>query len=140
MTVQPALMREHLRRLFELLNEAEAIRQVPAAARQTLHLLAVEHALQIAIQSILDMGQHVLAARAARVPDYKQVVPALANIGVFPAELATRLAGMSGFRNILVHLYLDVDETRVWEIVDERLDDLREAHAAFASLPELSRR
>ena len=38
--------------------------------------------------------------------------PFLAEAGVIPSDLARRLVVMAKFRNVLVHLYLEVDLTR----------------------------
>lgn len=102
--------------------------------------LAAERAVHVAIESILDIGHHVLAGRGHPVPgSYREVVPALVRYGVLDPALGTRLDGMAGMRNILVHDYVDVDVRYLWGVIDQKLDDLRQVHAAFAALPELGR-
>jgi len=45
---------------------------------------------------------------------------------VLPAEFATRFRGVAGFRNVLVHAYLDVDLGRVHAVLNDHLDDFTE--------------
>lgn len=60
------------------------------------------------------------------MPDsYREGVIVLGRLGVLSEEFAERIAGMAGFRNILVHDYLDVDLGIVKQLLDERLDDFR---------------
>lgn len=115
-----------LERLDELLQELETIRtggrDAYMAERRTR--LAAEHALQLAIQSCLDVGAHLTSELGLPAPDdYRSVFASLRPAGL-NADLAERLAAAAGMRNILVHGYLDVDDEAVWNAL-EHLDDLR---------------
>lgn len=57
--------------------------------------------------------------------DYGEIIPQLAARGVISAELAARMAGASGFRNILVHEYGAVD----FALVFDKLADLGDLEA-----------
>ena len=52
--------------------------------------------------------------------------------GYIDHELAERWTRMIGFRNILVHEYLDVDRGVVYEVLQLRLEDLRALKQALA--------
>jgi uncharacterized protein YutE (UPF0331/DUF86 family) len=85
---------------------------------------SAERSFQVAIQAALDIGSIVLADQWVMVPDaYKDIFPKLAEIGVLPPDFAQRLVGMAKFRNVLVHLYLEVDSQRVYRYLQENLDD-----------------
>jgi uncharacterized protein YutE (UPF0331/DUF86 family) len=85
---------------------------------------AVEHGLQIAIQTMLDVGNHVLAGEGANgVEEYVDVVDGLAEKGILPRAFADSMRPMVGFRNLLVHGYARVDLARVHELLRTRLDD-----------------
>ncbi len=86
-----------------------------------------QHQLQIAIQSALDIGQHILAHLGVVSPtDYADVFMKLGEVGLLPADLAARLVQMARFRNILVHLYLQVRLDIVYDILLNNLGDLDE--------------
>lgn len=93
-------------------------------AREHILVGSAERDFQVAIQAALDTGSIILAQQSARLPgEYKDIFPALADIGVLPAEFAQRLSTMARFRNVLVHLYLEVDLQRVHRYLQENLDD-----------------
>ena len=141
MTVRPAVILARLAHLGAVLAQLERLRAMnpTARARDPLHALAAERALHVAAEAIFDIGHHVLAGRALAIPPtYRDVIPALAAAGLLDAALAARLAGLAGLRNLLVHDYADVDASRIWTLIDERLDDLYAVQAALAQIPELA--
>lgn len=86
---------------------------------------AAERDFQVAIQAALDIGTIILAQESVDVPSaYRDVFPALAQIGVLPEDLGKRLSYMAQFRNVLVHLYLHVDPRKVYGYLQHNLGDL----------------
>ncbi len=82
-----------------------------------------ERGLQIAAEALFDAGNHVLAAEFHEsVDEYREVPTRLAARGVLTPETATRLASLSGFRNVLVHDYADIDLVKI-DAALGRLDD-----------------
>ena len=74
-------------------------------AREHILVGSAERDLQVAIQAALDVASIILADQSAMLPkEYKDIFPALAEIGVLPADFAQKLAGMAKFRNVLVGL------------------------------------
>lgn len=91
---------------------------------EDLHLKA-ERCLQLALQAMLDIGTHVVATeRLSRPERYEDVVPELAKAGFLPEELAERLEGSAGLRNILVHDYVSLDLARLYETIRQGIPDL----------------
>jgi uncharacterized protein with HEPN domain len=45
------------------------------------------------------------------------------------------LDGISGFRNVLVHNYLGIELSRVWDIVERDLPPLKQSAAAMLKAP-----
>ncbi len=85
----------------------------------------VEHTLQIAIQSILDVASQVVSEERLGEPRTNQeLIDLLARHGWIPASLELPLHRMIGFRNVLVHGYDEVDLSVVEDIARHRLDDL----------------
>lgn len=94
---------------------------------------ATERNFQLAIQAALDVGSIILADQWVMVPDeYKDIFPKLAEIGVLPPDFAQKLVGMAKFRNVLVHLYLEVDLQKVYRYLQENLEDF-ETFARYVS-------
>ncbi len=87
---------------------------------------AAQHSLLLAAQAVLDIATHIVSADYnPRVQSYRQAVEELERVGVLPPDLASRLAPLAGFCNILVHDYLTVDPARVYEVLMQGRDDLR---------------
>ena len=76
------------------------------------------------MQNALDVATHITAASGLDSPDYTSAIDRLAELGAIPAEFATRLRPIAGFRNVLVHGYLQVDLAVVEQVLKEKLDDL----------------
>lgn len=88
---------------------------------------AIEHGLQLAIQVIMDIGNHILVAIGEyEVEDYTDVIDKLGEREVIPPKFAEKIRGMAGFRNILIHEYTDVDISEVYEIIQNRLEDFEQ--------------
>jgi uncharacterized protein YutE (UPF0331/DUF86 family) len=88
--------------------------------------------LQLCAQNVLDVATHLAASAGRQVRDYENAIEALAGIGAVPQEFAARLSGLGGFRNVLVQGYLELDPSRVHQLLNHRLDDFVE----FARLVE----
>lgn len=97
-----------------------------------LHAAAERH-FQVAIQAAIDIASILLASESVQIPDsYKEIFYALAETNIVPAEFAEKLAGMAGFRNVLVHLYLVVDLERVFQYLQRNLEEF-ELFAKYVS-------
>jgi uncharacterized protein YutE (UPF0331/DUF86 family) len=89
-----------------------------------LHDLA-ERYLHLAVEAALDLGNHWIADRALPTPDTnRDTFTVLENAGEIPSDLAHRLRGWAGFRNILVHQYLEIDHAIAYRAITEDLGDL----------------
>lgn len=100
---------------------------------------ALERGLQVCIQTLLDLGAHILAADpTGPIDDYTGIIDGLVKLQVIPLELGTRLRPMPGLRNLLVHDYAEVDPARLAEIATHRLGDFDEFLVAIISWLERS--
>lgn len=94
------------------------------------------HLVQTAAQISIDLANHVIAADGYRPPrDYGDAFRVLAEEGVLDRPLADRMVALAGARNLIVHLYAEVDDERLARAVREGgLDDLSAFAAAVAAL------
>lgn len=78
------------------------------------------------------MGSHVIAQLGiGRVESYGDIPRILREQGSLPPDLADHWVKMIGFRNILVHGYLDIDRTIVHEVVQTCRGDLAAIRDVF---------
>jgi uncharacterized protein YutE (UPF0331/DUF86 family) len=94
------------------------------------------HLVQTAAQIAIILANHVIAADGYRPPrDYGDAFRVLAEEGVLDRVLAERMVALAGARNLIVHLYAEVDDERLARAVREGgLDDLSAFAAAVAAL------
>lgn len=110
---------KHLQDISFTLRVLETLRQIPYDA------FAEEPRTYWAVEKV-DVSAHVLAALGGPVPDdYGSLLVELGRQHILPAEFALRVSPMAGFRNILVHEYLEVDLREVYDALQNRLDDFR---------------
>ena len=84
---------------------------------------AVERGLQLCAQNALDIATHIGSAAGRESGSYGSAIDRLAEMGALPPSFAKRFRAIAGFRNVLVHGYLDVDTEIVARMLAERLDD-----------------
>ena len=85
---------------------------------------AIERGLQVSIQIIIDVGNHILASIGENhVNDYTDVLSKLGQHNILPPRFAAEIQVMAGFRNILVHRYTEVDLEKVYDVLQNRLGD-----------------
>ena len=88
---------------------------------------AIERNLHLAIESALDIGEVIISAEGFEKPeDYRSVILILGRHNVIPRDFAARFAEAAKFRNILVHMYAEVDVEMVYEILQNNLGDFDE--------------
>ncbi len=94
-----------------------------------------ERNLHLAIECLLDIGNHIIADRNYSKPEsYADIFKILSDEHVISQELYNNLEGMAAFRNILVHDYLRLNRKRVYEIIKLNSCFLKELGTVFAAL------
>lgn len=130
-------------RLLRSISDDLAVLRAEAAADpmrrgDPLWLRGVKYTFVTAIEAGVDVAQHVCASEGWGPPrDNGDAVRLLGVHGVLPLDLADRMRRAVGFRNVLVHDYVQVDDgivlDRLGNLVD--LDDFVAAVAAWVVPP-----
>lgn len=119
---------DRLERLEALLEELDGVRSAGEEAylADAKQRLATERLLQLSIQICIDLAAQVVSEQSAAPPSsYSDVFKILGDKGVISADLARRLGDAARQRNLLVHLYMEIDDKAVFASL-AFLDDLRE--------------
>jgi uncharacterized protein YutE (UPF0331/DUF86 family) len=122
-----------LERLEELVERLEAVRgKGEDAYLSDAGLRAMtERWLEVAIQACIDLGAQIVMELSAPAPsNYADIFKILGQKELLPNDLAERLGNAARQRNLLVHLYMEIDDRAVFASLSF-LDDLRQ-FAAFA--------
>lgn len=85
----------------------------------------VERILQITIEAMIDIGQHIISDEGLREPQsYRDVFNVLAENNIIPKDELIEYEKIASFRNILVHHYEKVDDSIVYDIFKNHLVDI----------------
>lgn len=86
----------------------------------------VERGFILTAEMAFDIGAHILAGEFSIYPDsYEDIIKGLGEKGILPRNLASKLKGFAGFRNVLVHEYTKLDQKIVYRALREDLNHLQ---------------
>jgi len=80
----------------------------------------------VAIESCIDICNHIISKNGYRVPeDYADTFKVMGEVGAFNNTCVEDLRNMVKFRNRLVHLYWEVEDSIIYDILQTRLQDFK---------------
>ena len=126
-------------RLLRAVTDDLAVLRSEASADATrrddpLWLRGVKYSFVTMIEACVDAAQHVCAAQGWGPPGTNaDAMRVLAEHGVLDPALAQQMRRAVGFRNVLVHEYVEVDDA----VVTAQLGDLADIHAFVAAISAL---
>jgi uncharacterized protein YutE (UPF0331/DUF86 family) len=124
-----------IREYVALLRKIRRLADERSFVKDPLTYGNAERYLQLAIQAVLDISNHIVADMKLNLPaDHKGLFDLLAAHKVLPVSLSKRLVPMAGFRNILVHEYLEIDRRRVYRALKDDLGDFEKFIKAVSKL------
>jgi uncharacterized protein YutE (UPF0331/DUF86 family) len=132
--VDPERAAARLERLRDLIDRLERVRaggeEAYLASAETRAM--TERWLELAVQICIDLGTQLVMESSARAPDsYAGVFRSMVEADLLPSDLADRLSEAAKQRNLLVHVYMEIDDRKVFESLGS-LDDLRQLAALVA--------
>ena len=133
--VRPEVIRKRLNKLDEYLSILGKLRRysfeefIADAERYG----SAERFLHLAIESVTDMGNHVIAElELGIVNSYSDIPKIMAERGYMSPDLKETWIRMIGFRNALVHEYVDIDRKIVYHVLQNNIQDLEKLKQSFA--------
>lgn len=133
--VKPEIIRRRLQRFAEYRRILERFQHYDLSTflSDPEHYGSAERFLQLVIEATLDIGSHIVAdENLGSIEQSRDVPRRLREHGHISEDLERRWIRMIGFRNILVHEYMEIDRAIVHDLVCNRLSDLDELESAFA--------
>lgn len=124
---EQALIR-HQRKMLRVLDEYSL--EEPNAWKER-DLLAIQRALQVYIESFIGLARYFVQQKyRLSVSQSREALDELKSRGDLSFEQHEELMKMVGFRNVLVHDYLDINEAIVRTLVTQRRYAILENMAA----------
>lgn len=95
---------------------------------------SIERFLHLSIETLIDIGNHIISdENLGRVDSYRDIPELLCKNEYIDKDLRELFIKVIGFRNILVHDYMELDREIVYEILKNDLTDLRDILKAYGS-------
>ncbi|MCK8828005.1 DUF86 domain-containing protein [Natroniella acetigena] len=94
---------------------------------------STERFLHLTIEALIDIGNHLIADQGlGRVEAYSDIPKILYQNNYLDQDLKDIFIKIVGFRNVLVHDYMEVDLDIVHSVVNDNLEDLVDILKEFA--------
>ncbi len=133
--VDRSVFERRLTKLEQLLTDLRPLAEMDRAeflANHQVQSLA-ERWLHLAAECCLDLANHLIADCGWSSPaTNRESFQTLGRHGVLTDELAEQMVGWAGLRNVLTHLYLDIDHEILFEVLEEDLGQLESYATAVA--------
>lgn len=122
-------------------NLQQSIRVLTQLQRRSLQQLkndeitlgAILHYLTVGIESILDIGSHILTEDFGASPEsYEAVLELLGQKSVVPATVIEHSRGMGKFRNKMIHEYADIDVEKIHAYLQKAPQEFEQFDQAFS--------
>src|SRR3990172_9731609 len=116
----------------EILNVIEKLNELSSLSRADFlsdpHKVAsAKYFLIVGIEASIDMCNHLISKNRFRAPeDYADTFRVMREAGAFSDEFVEKLKEMAKFRNRLVHIYWEVDDEVIFDILNEDIQDFNE--------------
>jgi uncharacterized protein YutE (UPF0331/DUF86 family) len=133
--IRPEVIRKRIDKLDEYLSILTSLRKYSYSefSSNPEHYGSAERFLHLAIESITDMGNHVIAEyEMGIVNSYSDIPNIFENKGYIDSDLQEKWIKMIGLRNVLIHDYLEVDREIVFKVLQSHLEDIKELKKFFA--------
>jgi len=89
------------------------------------NLWAVSYGLVVAIESVFDIGQHILSSMGQKVDSYGKIIPELYQNKIISKSIHDKMKGVVNFRNIAIHNYPGLNEELVYKFLQENISDFK---------------
>lgn len=144
MQIDRLLIKQRLAFIKECLLELEDLSKLPESDFLNKRTAAAaESFLRRSLEAIFDIGRHILArsGSANMAMEYKGIAQGLGEANIITGDLQEQLVKMAGYRNRLVHLYYQISDKELYQIIKNNLHDIREfIEQMTAYISEVSRK
>jgi len=110
-------IQRHINKTIRILGEYSTIDR----DWSEIDTLAIERALQILIESVIGLSRYALnTCFAINVSRSREAIEELKRLGELTSDERNKLNRIIGYRNVLVHDYLNVDDTITESIITRK--------------------
>ena len=125
--VKPEVIRKRFNKLDQYLDILKKIQRYTRSEflSDPENYCSCESFLHLSIELLTDVGNHIIAEEGLGMVNWYSDIPDILNSkNIINIELKEIWIKMIGFRNTLVHEYIDIDLEIVYDVLQNGLDDL----------------
>ena len=126
MNIDRNIILNRFKKMDELIQNLEEIKKKSKDEFTSNYLLylSAQRALETCINICIDVGNHILSLNKNGKPEtYSNIFVDLSKLKVINKELEEKLVKMVKFRNLLGHIYMEINNEKIYEILQEHLSD-----------------
>jgi len=124
--IDKILIEKKLRRIEDFLRELRSVQvgSFDEFKANTVVKRFVERNIELSVEQMVDVCKHFVARLDLKEPEtYAECFAHLARAGVIPENVVPTFQSMIRFRNMLIHIYDNVDDKVTFDIYTGRLED-----------------
>ena len=118
MPIDPIIIKLRLDRILSMCTDLEDIHEYGRKKYLESGLLqaASQRQLHVAIQAMIDIATHIIAHKHWGAPEtYSDSIIILARRNLLGSDLASQLVQLVKLRNVIIHMYLDLDSSLIFD-------------------------
>lgn len=86
---------------------------------------AAESCLRRALEALMDLGRHIGAKAFGKgITEYKEIADLLMHKGILNHDAHDTFRNLAGYRNRMVHFYLEISDRELFDICSIELSDV----------------
>lgn len=124
--VQPEIIENRIKKLQQYLEKISQLAKIDKKKflSDFRNTESAKYLLQVSIECCLDIANHIISSEKFRSPhDYADSFRVLNEKDIVPNSLINNLLEMAKFRNRLVHIYWEIDDEIIYEIIQDYIND-----------------
>jgi uncharacterized protein YutE (UPF0331/DUF86 family) len=126
--IDKILIERKLRNIEEFLKELTAapVNNFEEFKANIVTRRFIERNIELAIEQMVDICKHLVSGLDLKEPEtYAECFESLAGSGIIRLESVAKFQVMVRFRNMLIHIYDDIDDSITYGIYTKHLGDFR---------------
>lgn len=133
--VSRSIIDKKKRVILKELNLLDGLRQVTIGNDSELeqqHILC--HSMQNVISAVIDIAQHIATEAGRDFANYFESIKVLGDLKILDADFAEEFARIAKLRNVLVHLYDDININHLYSLMPKLVEQTKQFLKAIKDL------
>lgn len=126
MNIDRDVLLNRFKRMDDLIKNLKDIKKIKKEEfiKNYLYYLSAQRALETSINICIDIGNHIVSINKMGSPEnYSEIFVELSKNKIITNDLEQSLIKMAKFRNLLGHIYMEINNEMIYDILQHNLED-----------------